>query len=88
MPDPLPINIPLPSATYPVIQNPVVADLIPQEPQPVPVNPLSSPPIVNIQPVMKKKFPLMWIIIGITVLVLGVGGTIALAAVNNQTKSG
>lgn len=77
MPDPLPINIPLPSATYPVIQS-----------QPQPVTVASPPPPVEIQPVINKKFPLIWIIIGITVLVLGVGGTIAFTAINNQAKLG
>lgn len=83
MPDPLPINIPLPSATYPVIQNPAVANPIPPQPQPTPAAP---PPLAEIQPAANKKFPLMWIITGITVLVLGVGGTIAFAAINNQAK--
>lgn len=86
MPDPLPINIPLPSATYPVTQNPVVADPVFPQPQPAPAAP---PPasLPEIQPAPGKKFPLMWIIIGITVLVLGVGGTIAFAVINNQTGS-
>lgn len=86
MPDALPINIPLPSATYPVIQN-VNPDPITQ-PQPTPVSPPPSAPAINIQPAVKKKFPLMWIVIGITVLILGVGGTIVFAVINNQTKSG
>lgn len=85
MPDPLPINIPLPSATYPVIQNPAAADPMPPQPQPTPAAPPPAAP-VEIQPAANKKFPLMWIIIGITVLVLGVGGTIAFAAISNQAK--
>ncbi len=85
MPDPLPINIPLPSATYPVIQNPVaVADPIPL--QPASIVP-SAPPLIEIQPVTNKKFPLIWVVLGIAVLILGVGGTIAFALVNNQEKS-
>lgn len=31
---------------------------------------------------------MMWVVIGITVLILGVGGAIALATVNNQAKTG
>lgn len=85
MPDALPINIPLPSATYPVVQNPPAASIAPQTPSAIPVAP--SPPPIGIQPAAKRKFPLIWIFLGITTLTLGIGGTLAFAAINNQIKT-
>ena len=61
-----------------------VADPIPL--QPASIVP-SAPPLIEIQPVTNKKFPLIWVVLGIAVLILGVGGTIAFALVNNQEKS-
>ncbi len=82
MPDPLPINIPLPSAAYPVTQNTTV-DSIPPQPQPNPI----TPPTIEVRPIIKKKFPLMWIIFGIVVFIISIGGTISFALINNQAKA-